>query len=112
MNIMGILQVAAAGAVLAIVIESCLEYVFGIWWKPFPPEKRPNVLMAMGLVLGILLCLKYRVDLLASVGFAASRVGQVLTGALVGRGTDVYHAILEKIKAVAGGSSPTPPPSP
>lgn len=95
---MDILIVGGAAAILAVVIEALLEYVFGIWWKPFPEELRPKVLMAVGLLLGMGLCLFYRIDLLAELGFAASRLGQILTGALIGRGSDVFHAIVKRIK--------------
>lgn len=91
--------------VLAFVIEAFLEYVFGIWWKPFPEEMRPKVLMAVGLVLGVALCVLYKVDLIAYIGklfgveeLKPSIVGQILTGALVGRGSDFLHQFWNKIK--------------
>ena len=84
--------------VLAFFVEAILEYVFGIWWKPMSEDLRAKVLMAVGLVLGVALCLSYRVDLLAELGLAPSIVGQVLTGAVVGRGSDYLHGLWKKIK--------------
>ena len=84
--------------VLAFIVEAVLEYVLGIWCKPMPEELRPKVLMAVGLALGIALCLSYQVDLLAELGLQPSIIGQVLTGALVGRGADYLHGFWKKIK--------------
>ena len=85
--------------VLAFAVEAILEYVFGIWWKPISDELRPKVLMAIGLVLGIALCLSYQIDLLAELGLAPSIIGQLITGALVGRGADYLHGFWKKIKS-------------
>ena len=87
-----------AALVLAFVVEALLEYVFGIWWKPMSDSVRPRVLMAVGLVIGVGLCLAYKVDLLAELGLKAGYVGQVLTGAIVGRGSEYLHAFYKKIK--------------
>lgn len=92
------LTVFFSALVLAFAVEALLEYVLGIWWAPFPENKRAKVLMAVGLVLGVALCLSYRVDLLAELGLNPSIVGQVITGALVGRGADYVHAFWKKIK--------------
>ena len=83
--------------VLAFSVEALLEYILGIWWQPLSEDKRPKVLMAIGLVLGVALCLCYKIDLLAELGLAKSVVGQVLTGALVGRGSDYLHGFWKKI---------------
>lgn len=83
--------------VLAFIVEALLEYVLGIWWKPLSDVVRPKVLMASGLVLGIGLCLAYKVDLLSELGLNPSIIGQVLTGALVGRGSDYLHGFWKKV---------------
>ncbi len=84
--------------VLAFMVEALLEYVLGIWFVPMSEQLRPKILMAIGLVLGIALCLSYQVDLLAELGLQPSIVGQVLTGAVVGRGSDYLHGLWKKIK--------------
>jgi len=84
--------------VLAFIVEAALEYIFGIWWKPLSEEMRPKLLMAAGLVLGIALCLVYKVDLLGELGFPAGIVGRILTGALIGRGADYLHGFWKKLK--------------
>lgn len=84
--------------VLAFIVEAVLEYALGIWWKPLSEVLRPKVMMAVGLAAGIALCVVYRVDLLAELGLQASIVGQVLTGALVGRGADYLHNFWKKLK--------------
>jgi len=84
--------------VLAFVVEATLEYVLGIWWKPLANEVRKKVLMAVGLVLGIGLCLAYGVDLLAELGLKAGIVGQVITGAIIGRGADYLHQFYARIR--------------
>ena len=84
--------------VLAFIVEAVLEYVLGIWWQPLSETVRPKVMMAVGLIIGVALCLVYKVDLLAELGLQASVIGQVLTGALVGRGSDYIHGFWKKIK--------------
>jgi len=84
--------------VLAFIVEAVLEYVLGIWWKPISETIKPKVLMAVGLVLGIGLCLAYRIDVLSELGLPASILGQVLTGALIGRGADYLHSFWKKLK--------------
>ncbi len=88
--------------VMAFLVEALLEYVFGIWWQPISEALRPKLLMAFGLVLGIVLCILYKIDLVAELGFAPSIIGQILTGALVGRGSDYLHAIWKKLKPTGG----------
>ncbi len=83
--------------VIALVVEALLEYVFGIWWRPFSDDLRPKILMAFGLILGIVLCVFYQIDLLAEIGLPPSMLGRVLTGALVGRGADFLHQFWNRI---------------
>ena len=84
--------------VLAFIVEALLEYALGIWWRPLSQELRPKILMAIGLVLGIGLSLAYRIDLLAELGLAPSINGQILTGALIGRGSEYLHKWYTKLK--------------
>ena len=84
--------------VLAAVVEAVLEYVLGTWFIPLSNATRQKVVMAVGLVVGIALALSYQVDILAALGLAPSLVGQVVTGALIGRGSDYLHGFVKKIK--------------
>ena len=84
--------------VLAAVVEAVLEYVLGTWFVPLANATRQKVVMAVGLVVGIALALSYQVDILAALGLAPSLVGQVVTGALIGRGSDYLHGFIKKVK--------------
>ena len=88
----------ASALVLAVVVESILEYVLGTWWKPLSNATRQKVLMAAGLIVGVVLALVYQVDILAELGLAPSIAGQVVTGSLIGRGADYLHGFLKKVK--------------
>lgn len=107
MSIAGALTAIAAALVLSAFVEALLEYVMGIWWKPLADETRKKVIMAVGLVLGIALAISFRVDLLASLGFAPGIVGQILTGAVVGRGSSYLHDFWNKITGAGGGGGGT-----
>lgn len=98
MEILGGIGTFFFALVIALVVEAVLEYVFGIWWRPFNEEHRPKILMAAGLALGIALCLAYKIDLLAELGLPPMVLGQILTGALVGRGSSFLHDFLSKVK--------------
>ena len=84
--------------VLAAVVEAVLEYVIGVWWVPLANATRQKVVMAVGLVVGVALALSYQVDILAALGLAPSTVGQVVSGALIGRGADYVHGFWKKVK--------------
>ena len=92
------LGIFGSALVLAFVVEALLEYVLGTWVVPLKEDVRAKVLMAVGLVLGIGLCLNYKVDLLAEMGLETGRVGQVLTGAIIGRGSEYLHAFYKRLK--------------
>ncbi len=92
------LGVFFSAMVLAFIVEAILEYVLGIWWQPLSGRMRKRVIMAVGLAIGISLCLVYRVDLLAELGFEATIIGQMLTGAIVGRGADYLHNFWKRLR--------------
>lgn len=100
----GIPAIGEAGGIfgiallLAFCVEAVLEYVLGVWWKPLAEATRQKVLMGAGLVVGIGLALVYRVDLLAAMGLAPSLAGQLVSGALIGRGADYLHGFLKRVK--------------
>ena len=87
-----------AALVLAAVVEAVLEYVLGTWFVPLTNAVRQKVVMAVGLVVGIALALSYQVDILAALGLAPSLVGQVVSGALIGRGSDYIHGFVKRVK--------------
>jgi len=92
------LSVFFSALVLAFIVEALLEYVLGIWWQPMSEEMRTRVIMAVGLAIGVSLCLVYQVNLLAELGLKAGLIGQILTGAIVGRGADYLHNFWKKLK--------------
>ncbi|MDD4874313.1 MAG: hypothetical protein PHE15_04995 [Dehalococcoidales bacterium] len=83
--------------ILAFFVETLLEYLLGIWWKPLAAESRKKLVMAAGLLLGIGLAIGYKVDLMAELGFPPSIIGQVLSGAAMGRGSSYLHDLWKKI---------------
>ena len=91
--------VVGAAILLAFFVEALLEYVLGIWWRPVAPENRAKVIMAVGMVLGIGLAVIYRVDLPAELGLGPTIIGQVITGAIIGRGSEYLHAFYKRIKS-------------
>ncbi|MDD5397836.1 MAG: hypothetical protein PHU70_02030 [Dehalococcoidia bacterium] len=82
---------------LAWLVEALLEYVLGIWWAPLSDAVRPKVIMAAGLLVGVVLCICFEVDLLTQFGLPASIIGQILTGALVGRGAEYLHQFVNRL---------------
>jgi hypothetical protein len=87
---------------LAALVEGMVEYLIS-WWlkqtgKEYPPEEERNRTMAIryaAAAIGIFLCIAYGVDLLALLGLEAKApfviLGPVLTGILVGRGSNYVH---------------------
>lgn len=101
----------AAILALATISEALIEYL----GTALPSQIKPYVAAA----LGVLLCLAYQADLLALLGLTARvpLVGSVLTGLLVGRGSNFVNAIWERLTSlrvalVARASDLTPPPAP
>lgn len=87
--------------VLAVLTETLVEYFARPILKPIPKEGKGPVpildeypwLRYMAAVVGIALCLAYRVDLLALFGLLAFSpfVGYVVTGLVVARGSNWLH---------------------
>lgn len=100
----GAASVFVGALILAFLVEALLEYVLGIWWKPLEDGTRKKVVLAVGLVIGIGLSIGYKLDL---IGAAASSLGitlqappwlgQILTGAIIGRGSTYLHDFWKKI---------------
>lgn len=77
---------------LAIAVEGIIEYLVPPLPARFKPFKPP-----IAAVLAIVLCLLWRADLLAALGFPAAYpfAGAILTGLIIGRGSN-YLAIYIK----------------
>lgn len=82
---------------LAILVEGILEH-FG---RPIPSEAKPwfSTALAVGL------CIAYAADLLALLGLvsAYSLIGYILTGIIVGRGSNFIHDFSRRLRVL-----PTP----
>lgn len=78
--------------ILSIIVESLIEY-FG---SSIPSRHKA---FAAALV-GVLLCMAYEADLLAALGYPAvvPYAGPALTGLLIGRGSNVFNALVERLK--------------
>jgi hypothetical protein len=84
-------------SVFAIIVEAIVEYTtdpidsFPSWAKAYA-----------GLLVGVVLCVVYGVDILATLGYAAAfpYVGSVLTGLLIGRGSNIANDIIGRIGVV------------
>ena len=89
--------------ILATLAESLIEYLVRPLVKPWvegdPPDDttylhaRDLILRYTAALVGVVLCVVYRADLLALVGLASPWpvAGQVLTGLLIGRGSNFVH---------------------
>jgi hypothetical protein len=114
---MAIIGVWAALLVVAAIIEAALEYVFGIWWQPWPdPDTRKKILMAIGAILGIFICVFYKIDvvyeMMSQVGYQVQTgiVGYVISGLIAGRGSEFVHSFILLFINLKNGT--TPPPAP
>ena len=89
--------------ILATLAESLVEYLIRPLVKPWgegdPPEDarylalRDLILRYVAAIVGIVLSVIYRADLLAIVGLASPWpiAGQILTGLIIGRGANFVH---------------------
>lgn len=84
-------------SIFAIIVEAIVEYTtdpidtFPSWAKAYA-----------GLAVGVALCVIYGVDLLATLGYAASfpYVGSIFTGLLIGRGSNIANDVIGRIGVV------------
>ena len=96
----GGLAVFALMVTLAILIESLAEVVKAA----ISPAVLPKwVWFLITSIIGIALCILFRVDLFAALGFAGGTVAvwisEILTGIAVGAGSGFVHSILGKLTA-------------
>jgi hypothetical protein len=74
------------------------------------PGDKPPVLRYAAMALGVLLALAYRADLLALVGLVSPFspfVGYVVTGLVIGRGSNFLHDLADRWLAPAAGRAYT-----
>ena len=86
---------------LAALAEGIVEYFLKPWVKPDGVEVplwRSMVLRYSAAVVGVGLCLAYAVDLLSLIGLVGRVpfVGEVLTGLLVGRGSNYINDFIDR----------------
>jgi len=85
-NIIGLL-------LLATLVESFSEYVFG------KIEKMKPFIMYIALLLGVGAALAYKVDILAMFNLHAnSYVGYVISGLIIGRGSNYLNDIISALR--------------
>lgn len=79
---------------LAILVEGIVEYFVS------NPEKAQPWLKYVAAILGILVCVVYKVDLIASLGIttAIPYVGSVITGLVIGRGSNYLNDFITKVR--------------
>jgi hypothetical protein len=87
--------------ILAFLAESVTEYFFGPLAKLLADKTGIPLLGDLRYVaalLGVGLCLAYRLDLLLAAGFQADVpvAGFVLTGVVIGRGSNFLHQFVEQ----------------
>jgi hypothetical protein len=92
--------------ILAAVVEALVEYlaepIVGWIYKQFAPDRTvPESLPALRYVsaaVGVLLCVLYGADLLATMGVVTSvpYVGAVVTGLLIGRGANFINDFVSR----------------
>lgn len=86
--------------VLSIIVEAIIEYL----GKPLPSTIKPYIAAALAVVV----CVAYQADVLALVGLPAApyRIGAILTGLVIGRGSNYLADILRRIQTVPAPAMP------
>jgi hypothetical protein len=89
MEILGII-------LLAIVVEGTLTYIFG---ESSDNPSRPWI-RYVSLIFGVVVAIAYRVDIPALAGLASPYpfVGAIVSGLIIGRGSNYVNDILTKIR--------------
>jgi hypothetical protein len=88
------MQAFGAIFVLAVLVEAVMEYL----GTPIPSKIKPYV----AAVAAIAVCLAYGADLPAALGLpAVAYVGPVVTGLVIGRGSNYLAVIVKRLQIVA-----------
>lgn len=94
----------AAGAffgilVLAVLVEGILEYL----GTPIPAQYKPYA----AAVLGVVVCIAYGADLPAAFGLPpVPYVGSVVTGLVIGRGSNYINDLISRLKVITAPAQP------
>jgi hypothetical protein len=88
------MEVIALVFALAVIVEGIIEYL----GTPLPSQFKPYA----AALLGVAVCVAYNADVLALLGRPAQIpfVGAILTGLLIGRGSNYLHDVLTRINIV------------
>jgi hypothetical protein len=81
--------------VLAVFVEGFIEYFVST------PEKAQPWVKYIAAAIGVVLSIAYNIDLLATVGVATTYpfVGSIITGLIIGRGSNYLNDFITKIRA-------------
>jgi hypothetical protein len=85
--------------VLAVLIEGIVEYL----GSPIPSQLKPYAAAA----LGVLVCVAYGADLPAAFGLpSVPYVGSVVTGLVIGRGSNYLNDLVNRLKVITAPAQP------
>ena len=83
----------------SILVETLVEIVKGF----FKADKKPNWNLILGAVLGVVICVSCRIDILEYLDIACDipYLGMVISGLLISRGSNLFHDFMKKITEIA-----------
>lgn len=84
---------------LTFLVESLTEYIFGQIFDKIPKAQPYKfLLMYLAMLFGVGLCFYYSIDLISLIppGSNVTPVGIVLTGLVVGRGSNFLHQFVSQ----------------
>ena len=110
MNISTVIALFGAAFALAVLLEGAVEYLIGTPMDQSEKAKKWKwLLIYPSMILGILICLYYGLDLIVLIVYVLSKlaggevvwnvtwVGMILSGILIGRGSNYLHDFLVKV---------------
>lgn len=88
--------------VMAVLIEAIITYV-----KTWMVDRRVQWQMIVSVVLSIVICIAYGLDIPAAVGISSPLpfVGRIITGILVSRGSNYINDLLGRLSGTKGARS-------
>lgn len=94
---------------LAFLCEAMTEYLFAEPLERFQNGQYCFVLKYIAVVVGIGLCVAYRIDVLAMVTgleAVAAWVGWVISGMIIGRGSNFVNDVIDRVRGTAAYRRP------